>query len=120
MCKNREIEPILGYIGAAFLIVRFIPLFYEQIFTKKKTKFNILLFEAIASIFLGISAIMINAYPTILANSVSLLNILIISVVQIKLRIKSQTITQSTTTPPPQSTTTPPTPITLTLTFTPD
>lgn len=36
MCKNREIEPILGYIGAAFLIVRFIPLFYEQIFTKKK------------------------------------------------------------------------------------
>ena len=92
MCKNREIEPTLGYIGAAFLIVRFIPLLYEQIFTKKKLNLIFLLLEAIASIFLGISAIMINAYPMILANSVSLLNVLIISVVQIKLRIKFKKI----------------------------
>ena len=88
MSRIKEIEPILGYIGAAFLILRFIPLLFEQIFRQKKISLIFLLLEAFASIFLGSSAIILNAYPMILANSISLLNILIISLVQIKLRLK--------------------------------
>ena len=111
MSRISQIEPILGFIGASFLVLRFFPLLYEQIYAKKKINLFFLILEGIASIFLGTSAIILNAYPMILANSISLLNIIIIIFVQLKLRLKPQTTTPTIPTAP-----IPRTPPTITLT----
>lgn len=69
----------VGYVGMSFLIIRLVPITYEQ-FTNKDSEINMpfLLLEAAASLFLGISAIMYEVYPFIIANLVSFLNVIVL------------------------------------------
>lgn len=74
----------IGYVGAFFLICRLLPITYEQFQTKGKNPINpfFLLLEACASLFLGISSILYKIPPFIIANTCSLLNIILIVSIQ--------------------------------------
>jgi len=74
---------ILGYIGAFLLICRLFPIVYEQIYTNVSINPFFLLLEAGACICLGITAIELQSYPFIIANSCSLFNIIIIICINI-------------------------------------
>lgn len=64
---------IVGYIGALFLICRLLPILHEQINNTRTVNVYFVFLEAGASICLGASAILLNAYPFIIANIFSFL-----------------------------------------------
>ena len=96
MRNLQDIEPILGYIGASFLILRFLPIVAEQIKTPQKINTRFLILEAMSCIFLGSSAIILKAYPFIMANAISLINVLIIAIIQLINKKKTKIIQNST------------------------
>tara|TARA_B100000925_G_C21638724_1_gene316236 strand:- start:127 stop:390 length:264 start_codon:yes stop_codon:yes gene_type:complete len=83
------ISDILGYTGAFLLSCRFVPLVIDQ-FKENNEKINLifLFMEFFACVFLGSSAILINSYPFIICNGVSLLCSGIVITKQIILRLK--------------------------------
>lgn len=64
---------IIGYIGALLLICRLMPMLHDQINNTRPVNMYFVLLEAGASICLGTSAILLNAYPFIIANAFSFL-----------------------------------------------
>lgn len=64
---------IVGYIGAMFLICRLLPMLQDQIKKTRPVNLYFLFLEACASTCLGTSAILLNAYPFIIANAFSFL-----------------------------------------------
>ena len=71
----------IGYIGCVFLFISFIPQTYKLIQNKDEI-LNIspyfIVFIVLASIFMGSYAILIKAYPVLIANGSVLINNLII------------------------------------------
>jgi uncharacterized protein with PQ loop repeat len=78
---------ITGFIGTFFLIVRLFPLIYEQIRTPYKINMSFLLIEVFACLFLGVSAVLYNALPFVIANILSFINLMIILSIQFRLRM---------------------------------
>jgi len=64
---------LVGYIGALLLICRFLPMLRDQINNTRPVNMYFIIIEAGASICLGISAVLLHAYPFIIANAFSLL-----------------------------------------------
>ena len=92
MNKNamKNAGQVLGYIGAATLFIRFIPLLHEQMMKPREINLYFLYLEMFASITCGISAIMLNAFPLFIANSLSCLCVAIVLIAQIKIRVKKK------------------------------
>lgn len=64
---------IIGYIGALLLICRLLPMLKDQINNTRPVNLYFVFLEACASLCLGTSAILLNAYPFIIANVFSFL-----------------------------------------------
>ena len=72
-------DRITGYIGAVLLICRLFPILQDQIQKKENANPYFLCLEGAASLCLGISAFHIRAYPFIIANTFSFINVIIIA-----------------------------------------
>ena len=81
-----NISDYIGFIGTFFLVVRLMPILHEQIHEPKEINAYFIMCEFLACVFLGTSAILIQSLPFILANTLNMLNLLIIIFIQIKLR----------------------------------
>ena len=72
----------IGYVGAFLLICRLIPLVHQQLKDEDKINFSFIILEGAACVCLGTSAVMLHAYPFIIANFFSLFNVLLITGIQ--------------------------------------
>ena len=72
-------EKVTGYIGAFLLVCRLFPILQDQIKKKENANPYFLFLEGAASLCLGISAVTIRAYPFIIANTFSFINVIIIA-----------------------------------------
>tara|TARA_B110000914_G_scaffold221694_1_gene233918 strand:+ start:98 stop:361 length:264 start_codon:yes stop_codon:yes gene_type:complete len=73
---------IFGYIGLCFLIIKLVPIIYEQIKENKNVNLCFVLSELCASIFLGISSILIKSYPFMLVNAFTFISVIIILIIK--------------------------------------
>ena len=80
-------ERITGYIGAVLLICRLFPILQDQIKKKENANPYFLFLEGAASLCLGISAFQIRAYPFIIANTCTFINVLIIAYISVYRKI---------------------------------
>ena len=81
-----NISDYIGFIGTFFLVVRLTPILFEQFTDPQEINAYFIMCEFLACVFLGTSAILINSLPFILANTLNMLNLLVIIFIQIKLR----------------------------------
>ena len=79
---NMIVAEVLGFVGATFLSIRFIPVIFK-IVNNDNEEFNLsfCILEMISCILLGISAYMYRALPFIICNSISLLFSLVIIII---------------------------------------
>ena len=87
---NVNLSNIFGYTGAGFLLIRFIPLLYEQFRISRIMNLGFLFIELLACVCCGISAFLLKAYPLVAANAASFICIIIIICIQVKLRYKQR------------------------------
>tara|TARA_Y100000389_G_C17150445_1_gene359351 strand:- start:6 stop:554 length:549 start_codon:yes stop_codon:yes gene_type:complete len=88
--QQEQVGHILGYGGALVLFLRFIPLLYEQITKPREINLYFLYLEMLASILCGLSAILLEAFPLFVANALSCLCVLIVLVIQYRIRINKK------------------------------
>ena len=80
---------VFGFCGAFFLVIRLLPLLWEQFKKTIKIELNFLILEFFACLFLGTSAVLIKSLPFIVANCICFVNLSLIIFLQIKLRINT-------------------------------
>ena len=85
--QQEQIGHILGYAGAVGLFLRFVPLLYEQIVKPREINLYFLYLEMLASILCAGSAVLLNAFPLFIANSMACLCVLIVLIRQYRIRI---------------------------------